>query len=121
MSRYGDGNKPIRILEYGWATGGTSPLTSVAPDCQAALIYALTQRLAQLRTSLKIKSIVQFQWQDAPVTNPPSTAWPDYAGIKFSNGSPKPARDAYRAAMKGEVAPAGATLDVCPPEHRAAT
>jgi hypothetical protein len=113
---YGDGAKPIRILEYGWATGGRSPITTVSSACQAALLYAGTVRLAEVRTEFRLRSIAQFQWQDSPAR---STAWPDYAGVVTVEGTNKPALSALAAAVGGEPAPAGASLASCPVERRA--
>jgi hypothetical protein len=116
---HGDAHKPIRILEYGWATGGRSSTTVVTPACQAALIYRVTLRMAKLREELGLRSIVQFQWQDAPARTPASTAWPDYAGVRTSDGTAKPSRAALAAAIAGKTAPAGAFLTACPLERRA--
>ncbi|HEY1537823.1 MAG TPA: hypothetical protein VGF63_00390 [Solirubrobacteraceae bacterium] len=44
-----DANVPIRVSEYGFATGGASPWTT-NPACQAALLSATTLALAARRT-----------------------------------------------------------------------
>lgn len=116
-ARHGDAAKPIRILEYGWATGGRGDATVVTPTCQAALLYAGTRRLAELRSELGIRGIVQFQWRDAPVKG--STSWPDHAGVRTSTGAAKPSLAAFSAAVAGQPAPAGATLAACPAARRA--
>lgn len=115
-ARYGDAAKPIRILEYGWATGGRSDLTTVSAGCQAALLYAATVRLGQAREELGIRGVVQFQWQDSPNR---STAWPDYAGVVRVDGTGKPSLAAFAAAVSGDPAPAGAGPTACPADRRA--
>lgn len=87
--RWGDGAVPMRVTEYGWSTccaatmsGKQTPLTVATDDCQAALLYASTKALRAFHQSLNIKSIIQFQWHDAP-QDPAnmSTSWPLYAGL----------------------------------------
>jgi hypothetical protein len=115
-ARRGDPAKPIRVLEYGWATGGRSDLTTVSAACQAALLYAATVRLGQVREELGIRGVVQFQWQDSPAR---STAWPDYAGVVRVDGTGKPSLAAFAAAIAGDPAPAGAGPTACPADRRA--
>lgn len=114
--RYGDGQKPIRVTEYGWATNGRSPLTVVDEPCQAALLHAATRRLAALRTELNIKSVIQFQWHDVLTT---STAWPHYAGVVRADGTAKPSLGAFTEAIANRPAPPGFTLaEACPEDRR---
>ena len=115
---YDDGRTPLRLTEYGWATGGRSALTVTTEDCQAALIYEATRRLGQLRTELNIRSIIQFQWHDVPVpaTN---TSWPHYAGLLRADGSAKPSLGAVTEAIADRPPPAGLTpAQVCPSERQ---
>jgi hypothetical protein len=113
----GDAKKPIRVTEYGWASGPGRPDRFTTEACQAALMYAGTQRLVQLRTELIIKSIVQFQWRDVPTT---SLSWPHYAGLLRTDGSAKPSLGAFAAAVGERPTPAGLTLaEVCPSDRQA--
>ena len=96
----------LRLTEYGWATGGRSALTVTTEDCQAALIYEATRRLAQLRTELNIRSIIQFQWHDVPVP-PTNLSWPHYAGLVRADGSPKPSLGAVAEAIADRPPPPG--------------
>ena len=114
---YGDGRTPIRVTEYGWATGGRSTLTVTTEACQAALLHEATRRLAQLRTELGIRSLIQFQWHDLP--NPPTTAWPHFAGVLRGDDSPKPSFGALTEAVGDRPAPSGLTpAQVCPSERQ---
>jgi hypothetical protein len=112
---HGDRTKPIRILEYGWATGGRSTLTVTTFACQAALLYTATTELTKQKATYGITGIVQFQWHDVPTT---TTAWPHYAGVLRADGSAKPSFAAIAAAVAGKPAPPTATLAACPKERR---
>jgi hypothetical protein len=113
-----DGRAPLRLTEYGWATGGRSALTVTTEACQAALLHAATQRLAQLRTELNIRSIIQFQWHDVPVP-PTNLSWPHYAGVVRADGTPKPSLEALAEAIADRPAPNGLTPAAsCPTERQ---
>jgi len=113
---YYDAGTPIRVTEYGYATGGTAAWTTASTPCQAALIAATTRELAARRTELRLRSIVQFQWSDRlGIPNP----WPNYAGLIFTEGTPKPALAAFTDAVAGRPpAPGQAVADVCEPSHQ---
>ncbi len=121
---HGDTTKPIRITEYGWASGseygwpdGTARrLDRFTTDaCQAALMYAGTQRLVALRTEAKIHSIVQFQWKDLDTT---SKSWPHWAGLLRADGTAKPALGALADAIAERPTPAGLSLqEACTGDH----
>lgn len=110
-----DANVPLRVTEYGWATGGVSDWT-VEPPCQAALIAATTRELSTRRAELGVRSIVQLQWQDRD-GNP--LLWPNYAGLLLADGTPKPALAAFTRAIAG-LAPLPGTrvVDVCGPQNQ---
>jgi hypothetical protein len=110
-----DANVPIRVSEYGFATGGASPWTT-NPACQAALLSATTLALSARRTELGLRSIVQLQWQDRAGSPSP---WPNHAGLLFADGAPKPALAAFTNAVHGiPMAPGSTVADVCEPEHQ---
>jgi len=114
---HGDSATPTLLTEWGWATSGRHPYTAVDEDCQAALTYAGAKALRQRRDELNLIGATQFQWQDAsPVSA--NMSWPNYAGVRRSDGTAKPSRAAYAAAISGQAAPTGATLDACPAERR---
>jgi hypothetical protein len=112
---HGDGAVPIRVTEYGYATGGTQTWV-VDAQCQAALIQAATRELSARRAELGLRSIVQFQWQDRS-TNP-LVSWPNHAGLLWFDGSAKPALAAFTdAVLNRPPGPNLAVTQVCPERH----
>lgn len=114
-TEWGDVNVPIRVTEYGYATGGTQ-MWVVDAQCQAALLARTTRELSARRGELGLRSIVQFQWRDRS-TNP-TVSWPNHAGMLWLDGSAKPALAAFGDAVLGR--PAGPNLvveQVCPARH----
>jgi hypothetical protein len=110
-----DPNVPLRLTEYGYATGGDSPWTTTVP-CQAALIAATTRALSARRAEFGLRSIIQLQWQDR-LASP--DVWPNHAGLLFADGTPKPALAAFTAAVKGQPPlPGGGVADQCPPQNQ---
>lgn len=105
----GDRGVPIRVTEYGFATGGVREWV-VSEACQAALVGASTRELTARRGELGLRGIVQFQWQDRP-----GASWPNHAGLLRADGSAKPSLAAYADAVAGRPAlPGTAPADVCP-------
>lgn len=114
-TEHGDGAVPIRVTEYGYATGGTQTWV-VDAQCQAALIQATTRVLSARRGELGLRSIVQFMWQDRS-TNP-NVSWPNHAGLLWLDGSAKPSLFSFADAVLNR--PVGPNLDVtqvCPERH----
>jgi len=110
-----DANVPLRVTEYGFATGGASAWTTT-PPCQAALIAATTRELSARRAEFALRSIVQLQWQDRAGSPSP---WPNHAGLLFADGSAKPALAAFGEAVRGVAAVPGAGVaDVCAAQHQ---
>lgn len=110
-----DANVPLRISEYAFATGGSSPWTTTA-QCQAALIAATTRELAARRAEFALRGIIELQWQDR--AGPPDP-WPNYAGLVNVDGSAKPALAAFTDAVAGRPpAPGTSVAEVCPAEHQ---
>ncbi len=115
--RNGDGRKPMRVTEYGWATGGRSVNFVTDERCQAAMLHAVTRRFSQLRTELNIKSIIQFQFRDVI---PGNEAWPNYAGVYRADYTAKPSLGALAEAIAERPAPAGLTVaEACPADRQA--
>lgn len=112
---HGDGKVPIRVTEYGYATGGTAAWSTTSTPCQAALVAATTRELAARRAQLGLRSIVQFQWSDRiEIPNP----WPNHAGLLLADGTPKPALAAFTDAVAGRPPAPGRTVaEVCEPRH----
>jgi len=115
---HGDTAKPIRVTEYGWATGGRPSLDQVVDEpCQAALMNAATLALAARRDAWKLSGIVAFNWNDRPTT---STIWPFFTGLVRVDGSAKPSLDAFTRAVGGAaLAPEQQVAAVCSESHHA--
>lgn len=115
---HGDAAKPLRVTEYGWATGGKPSLDQVVDEpCQAALINAATLALAARRDAWKLRGIVAFNWNDRPTT---STIWPYFTGLTRVDGSAKPALAAFTQAVAGApLPPAQQIAAVCGETHQA--
>ncbi len=115
---HGDRRRPIRVTEYGWATGGKASLDQVVDEpCQAALLHQATRALAARRTSWVIKGIVAFNWDDRPPTR---SIWPFFTGLVRADGSPKPALSAFTDAVARTPLPEDRRIaTVCGPTHQA--
>lgn len=110
-----DASVPLRISEYGFATGGASPWTTT-PDCQAALLAATTRELFARRAELGLRGIIQLQWQDRP--GPPNP-WPNFTGLVKVDGAAKPALAAFTDAVAGRAPAAAASVAaVCAAQHQ---
>jgi hypothetical protein len=113
---HGDGAVPIRVTEYGFATGGVREWVTT-PICQAALVAATTRELSARRAELNLRSIVQFQWQDR--STDPAATWPNHAGLLYLDGSAKPALGAFTDAVAGRPPAAGLSVpEACPSQHQ---
>lgn len=113
---HGDGDVPLRVTEYGYATGGRSEWVAPA-RCQGALIAATTRELSARRAAFGLRSIIELQWQDRRSDR--SAPWPDHAGLRFADGSPKPALGAFRDAVRGRPPRMRAGVaHVCEPQHQ---
>jgi hypothetical protein len=116
-TKYGDAAKPILLTEWGWSTGSSHPYTVTDEGCQAALIYKGASEIYARRTELNVIGANQFQWQDAAPSG--GTGWPNYAGVRTFQGTAKPSRAAYAAAIAQQPPPPGATLaEACPADRQ---
>ena len=112
---HGDGAVPIRVTEYGYATGGTQ-MWVVDAQCQAALLARTTRELSARRSQLGLRSIVEFQWRDTSTDL--TLSWPHHAGMLWLNGSAKPALSAFTDAVLNRPAGPGLVVEqVCPERH----
>jgi hypothetical protein len=113
---HGDADVPLRVTEYGYATRGRSAWVA-GPRCQAALIAATTRELSARRAAFGLRSIIELQWQDRRADG--SGPWPDHAGLRYADGSPKPALGAFRRAVRGRPGRARSDVGrVCPARYR---
>ncbi|MDX6680800.1 MAG: polysaccharide biosynthesis protein PslG [Solirubrobacteraceae bacterium] len=112
----GDVGVPIRITEYGFATGGKREWVT-DPPCQAALIAAATRELFARRGELGVRAITQFQWLDS--SDSASATWPNFAGMLYLDGRFKPAVQAFTDAVAGRLPPADERVAaVCGAQHQ---
>jgi len=109
----------MSLTEYGWADGGSRSPFIVKSKCQAALVYAATRRLSDLRTELGLQSIYEFYWNDQPAAK--TASWPFFAGMVKTNGASKPTLAAFTAAVQNQPPPAGLALAAACPASRQST
>lgn len=115
---HGDSATPIRITEYGWASGGRSNFGGSVPlACQAAIAPVATRALANEAGNLRIAGIVWFMWNDRPDGG--NAIWPFYMGLVNKDGSAKPTLAAWTNAVRGGTVDRGAVARNCPPENQA--
>jgi hypothetical protein len=112
FSTYGvDRKLPIYLTEYGYVTDPPNPdFSGVTPALQAAYIDQ-AQYMAYLDP--RVRSLAQFELQDAPPNAAFSPSSPRYwetfqTGLKFLGGKPKPSLAAYRLPIFVPQSTAGA-------------
>jgi polysaccharide biosynthesis protein PslG len=112
----GDAGVPIRVTEYGFATGGVREWVTT-PACHAALVAAATRELFARRTELGLRAITEFQWLDS--SDVASDTWPNFAGLLYLDGRAKPALAAFTDAVAGRSPPANQTVAaVCAAQYQ---
>ncbi len=97
MDDAGDTGSALRISEIGWATGGPTYFYNQTEAGQATQLRTLYTELARRRVELNVKGIVWTIWRD----HPPPEEWTQYTGLERTDGSAKPAYDAYKAVAAG--------------------
>jgi hypothetical protein len=86
-----DGDVPIWLTEFGWATPPAPRGSFTVSDReQASLVPATIVALARERERLRIQGIVYYQWRDAPVYKGGTDYWGLHTGLLSIGGSPKP-------------------------------
>lgn len=107
---------PIRVTEYGFATGGVREWVTT-PACHAALVAAATRELFARRTELGLRAITEFQWLDS--SDVASATWPNFAGLLYLDGRAKPALAAFTDAVAGRSPPANQSVAaVCAAQYQ---
>ncbi len=114
MSDGGDSKAGLWITEVGWATGGDPYRYNTDEAGQAARLTTLYRTLVQRRCELGMRGVVWTMWRDQPPGE-----WTQYTGLERSNGSAKPAFEAYRAAsnLTGPDCPSDAGASPGPSTH----
>jgi hypothetical protein len=95
----GDAATPIRVTEFGWATGGEPSLFTTDERGQAQLVAEAVVALRQAAARLQLRSLVYFKWRDHPRPAGASDLWPHYAGLLRADGSGKPSLNAFATAI----------------------
>jgi hypothetical protein len=99
---YGDA-APIRVTEFGWATGGEESLLTVPEDVQAALVRDSIVALRTAAPRLNLRGLLYFKWRDRERPLAARDIWPYHAGLVRKDGTAKPALLAYAEAIKAAL------------------
>ncbi len=96
LNGHKDRATPLWITELGWTTGGArwkqSPYRATESQ-QAKYLKQTFRRLIRFRRALRLKLLLWFAWQD---TTLPGAPWTGFTGLTRSDGTAKPALNAYR-------------------------
>ena len=66
LERVGDGRRPIRVSETGWATEGPGPhKLNIGPRAQGPLVKSTFERFARMRRRLGVRSVMLYAWRDS--------------------------------------------------------
>ena len=90
---------PLYLTEFGYQTNPPDPTWGVTAEDQARWLPE-AERIARAEPS--VRSTAQFLARDLPERPGPDlrTRWRDYqSGLRFEDGSPKPAHAAYRLGL----------------------
>ena len=95
----GDAATPLRVTEFGWATGGDPSLFTTDERGQAELVAEAVMGLRRAAPRLQLRSLTYFKWRDHPRPPGASDMWPHYAGLLRADNSGKPAINAFATAI----------------------
>jgi polysaccharide biosynthesis protein PslG len=110
----GAAGKPLIVTEFGVASHGARPSSSVLDEAgQARFLRAAYSRLLRMRHRWRIAGAYWFTWRDAARPDP-NCAFCQGAGLFKLDGMPKSAWSAYRQLVGERASPAGS-----PPPPRA--
>jgi hypothetical protein len=98
--RAGGALTPIRVTEFGWATGGDPSLFTARERLQAQLVADSMFALRRAGDELRVKGIVYFRWRDPGRSEWARDPWPHHAGLLRSDGSAKPSLAAFASAVE---------------------
>lgn len=92
LSSAGQGDVPVRVTEFGWATppGPRSAMT-VGLRTQARLVATAVRTLAARRERLRLRGIVYYAWRDARPYAGGRDFWGLHTGLLTRGGRAKPA------------------------------
>jgi hypothetical protein len=102
MDHFGDRRATMWVTEFGWAdqapSGGNQRYV-VGADGQAQNVASAIALLGRDRRRLKVRGFVLYNWHDEPTYPGGFDYWGLHTGLLTLNGDPKPARDAFAAAV----------------------
>jgi hypothetical protein len=97
MDKAGDGDKPIWITEFGWASAGPvrDTMRVKTPIEQAKLLRGSIEAIRRAAAESGVRVVVWYDLQDytRPSAEPDRFTW--HTGLFGPNGEPKPAWDAF--------------------------
>jgi len=92
LSSAGQGDVPIRITEFGWATPpGPRGAMTVGVRTQARLVKTAVRTLAARRERLRLRGVVYYAWRDARPYAGGKDFWGLHTGLVTRGGRAKPA------------------------------
>ena len=91
---------PIRVTEFGWASGGPPSRFTVSEAGQAARVRAALRAFARRRRELGIKGVVYYNWRDRPTSPDQPDFFGLHTGLLRRDGSAKPALAAFASASR---------------------
>ena len=83
------------VTEFGWSSGGPRSSFTVGEKRQAALVLQTITGLAKQARALRLRSIVYYDWRDAPPYRGKGDFWGLHTGLLNRDGSAKPALSTY--------------------------
>ncbi len=103
MDRSGDGEKPIWITEFGWASAGPARDTMrvKSPAEQAELLRGSVDAMRRAAAQSGVRVLVWYDLQDysRPPAEPDRFTW--HTGLFGSDGGPKPAWEVFAEVARG--------------------
>ena len=83
------------VTEFGWSSGGPRSSFTVGEKRQATLVLQTITGLAEQAPALRLRSIVYYNWRDAPPYRGKGDFWGLHTGLLNQDGSGKPALSTY--------------------------
>lgn len=91
---------PLRITEFGWATGGEESLLRADPELHAALVRETILALRAGAERMRLSGLTYFKWRDRPAPPGRRDTWPFHTGLMDRDRSAKPALHAAASALR---------------------
>jgi hypothetical protein len=95
LEDHDDGDKPIWVTEFGWASQGPESPFTLGHERQARQIARAVERLGREREPLQVRGFAYFSWKDAEPYDGGRDFWGLHTGLLTIEGEPKPALEAF--------------------------